>query len=383
MCSYYLTCLGQYELELFDSSQNYQALQDSFVCYSSAIKAETETDLNPELKASKWFIEKEGEIAKIKASNQPPAKAMAVVKISAGKTTATIINSSAPNKLPAQKESSRVATKPTPSVTAPKAAASKVTKVVVLPPNKPDPDSPNKKIFAKGPAIPNESSAIKIPKGAVSVTKKGVPSNSIKNPPSSKTTSKVGSDSKSGDVAYKSCTTDNSAPENINSKMSKHAPKYIDYKSRLGLARVVVRKKGDDWIERMTQLYKEVIKLNPKEHDAYIELGELLEKHVSQKAAVEIYKAFPYEAEPTQDDLYLHGELTRLIMKQNDYSDPSLLTSLIAQGKGMGIKTLASVIEILDNANQSRLLMNLYAGVNSKPIDDPQLVTFFKSRYWL
>jgi hypothetical protein len=180
----------------------------------------------------------------------------------------------------------------------------------------------------------------------------------------------------------KEITVSQKAESNSAEKKPKYPPEYFKYKSRLGLARVIVRQKSTGWEEKMKMEYLEAMKCNPKDHDAYIELGELLEKNEIE-AAINVYKAFEYEKEPTQNDLYLHGELSRLLMKKKAYGDPFLLTSLIAQGKGMGIKTLQSTIDILDAASQGKLLMQLYAGVNGKPIDDPQLLIFFKSRYWL
>ena len=81
-----------------------------------------------------------------------------------------------------------------------------------------------------------------------------------------------------------------------------------------------------------------------------------------------------------------------------------MLRSLIAEGKAHGMRSLSKYVETLDAAGESKLLMALYAGANQKSETDvsvlcnittnaclivehiglqPDLVAFFKSRYWI
>ena len=152
---------------------------------------------------------------------------------------------------------------------------------------------------------------------------------------------------------------------------------------RLGLARTLVKDAADKTKqEEAYKLYREVMKLAPQLHDAYIELGEALAKS-DPKGAVEVYSKFPFSNPPTFDDAFLHGEIVRLLMKSESYDDPNLCSSMVAMGKALGIGVLEKQVSILENKFKSALLKKIYAGVHGKPVDDPELQAFFKFKCWL
>ncbi|KAJ3037456.1 hypothetical protein HDV00_001696 [Rhizophlyctis rosea] len=154
------------------------------------------------------------------------------------------------------------------------------------------------------------------------------------------------------------------------------------YQSRLGLARILSR--------RLPQ------------PDTYIELGALLETHPSLSlppisptqttpllAAGSLYASYPFTPLLTattpipQDELYLHGEVTRCFMKEKCYDDERLIRSLVVEGRCMGLKTLQKYLDVLDKEGKYGVLMRVYAEVNRKGVDDPELVQFFKMKYWM
>ena len=76
-------------------------------------------------------------------------------------------------------------------------------------------------------------------------------------------------------------------------------------------------------LEKAKKFYMETISLSPHMHDAYIEAGELLVKS-DPKGAIDIYTRYPFAPveEENYNDAYLHGEIVRLIMKEQSYDDP-------------------------------------------------------------
>ena len=121
----------------------------------------------------------------------------------------------------------------------------------------------------------------------------------------------------------------------------------------------------------------------PGLHDAYIELGEILVKS-DPLGAVEVYSKYPFTDPLTYDDAYLHGEIARLLMKHEKFDDPRLGASMIALGKVMGFSVLEKYVETLDSKfKYSKLLMQIYAEVNGKSVDDPDLQAFFKFKCWI
>lgn len=159
-------------------------------------------------------------------------------------------------------------------------------------------------------------------------------------------------------------------------------PNKPSYHSRLGLARVLMRKGGDD-VNEAHKLYQEVISMAPSVHDAYIELADSLIKTDSMKA-VDTYSKYPFQEPLTFDDAYIHGEIVRLLMKNEKYEDPRLGVSMISLGKVMGLTVLEKYVDTLDKTfKYSKLLMQVYAGVHGKSVDDPDLQQFFKFKCWV
>ena len=152
------------------------------------------------------------------------------------------------------------------------------------------------------------------------------------------------------------------------------------YLPRLGLARALAKQEGKANDECIA-LYRDVIKMAPNVHDAYIELGELLAKS-DPVGAVEVYSQFPFADPPSLDDAYLHGEIVRLLMSSTSYDDPRLATSMIAMGRALGIGVLDRHVSTLEAKFKSNLLKKVYAGVHGKPVDDPDLQAFFKFKCW-
>ena len=150
----------------------------------------------------------------------------------------------------------------------------------------------------------------------------------------------------------------------------------------LGLARALIKTEDKKKLEEAEGLYEQVIKMSSELHDAYIELGDMLSKTAPAKA-VEVYSKFPFSEPPTFDDAFLHGEIVRLVMKNEDYDNPRLSRSLIAMGKALGIGVIDKQVAILEGKFKSAVLKTVYAGIHGKPIDDPELQAFFKFRCWL
>ncbi|KAI8819806.1 hypothetical protein BJ741DRAFT_715849 [Chytriomyces cf. hyalinus JEL632] len=182
----------------------------------------------------------------------------------------------------------------------------------------------------------------------------------------------------------------------------KQIPTLPMYETSIGLARAISRKVGfiedqsgpkdlriPPLVETITTHYNHAIKSKPGAHDAYIELGALLERKVSIRAAADCCAAFPFRdfrsgggTDPGQDDLYLYTELGRCFMKEKRYKEVLLVDCLVAEGRAMGMPCLGKYVEALDAAGESKLLMQVYAGVSKRPVDHPDLQAFFKSRYW-
>ena len=73
-----------------------------------------------------------------------------------------------------------------------------------------------------------------------------------------------------------------------------------------------------------------------KVHDAYIELADIHVKTEPLKA-VDVYAKYPFNEESTFDDAYLHGEIVRILMKQEQFDDSRLEKHMIAWGRVMGL----------------------------------------------
>ena len=135
-----------------------------------------------------------------------------------------------------------------------------------------------------------------------------------------------------------------------------------------------------DLLINTEKYYRQAINISKKQHDLYIELASVLEQS-SLESALNVYTMFPFDSECSQDDLYIHGELVRLFVKLKKYSS-ALEKSLIELGRFNGVKSIEGYLTKIDNDNQTALLKNVYAGINRKSIDDPELKAFFNSRGW-
>lgn len=153
---------------------------------------------------------------------------------------------------------------------------------------------------------------------------------------------------------------------------------------RLGLARTLTRSdQQQQQIRREArEMYEATIIMSPHLHDPYIELGAMLAEK-NPRAAVEVYAQFPFQEPPTFDDAFLHGEIIQLLMKNEDYDNPRLITSMIAMGRALGIGVLEKQVSILENKGRTSMLKTVYAGVHSKSVNDPDLQAFFKFKCWL
>lgn len=154
------------------------------------------------------------------------------------------------------------------------------------------------------------------------------------------------------------------------------------YHARLGLARVLLKQKDRDATsDEAVSLYKSVLTMAPDVHDAYIELGEFLAKK-DPLGAVEVYSKFPFSDNPTFDDGYLYGEIARILMASEKYTDLWLEKSMIALGRILGIGALEKQFTVLETKFQTKLLKTITAGIHGKPVDDPSLQAFFKFKCW-
>ncbi|KAI8803001.1 hypothetical protein BJ742DRAFT_909525 [Cladochytrium replicatum] len=141
-------------------------------------------------------------------------------------------------------------------------------------------------------------------------------------------------------------------------------------------------------VEEISNWYRQAMSLqdadNHISHDAYTELAGILEHWVSVSAAADVYKLFPMpENDATQEDLFVIGELVRVLMKEKLFSEPKLAQGLIHLGRHGGVTNVQKYIDILDSGGQNKMLMQVFAGINRKPTDHPDMVAFFKTKFWL
>lgn len=110
--------------------------------------------------------------------------------------------------------------------------------------------------------------------------------------------------------------------------------------------------------------------------------------------AVDVYCKFPFQDEREGgadggeddgrfDDAFIHGEIVRLLMKQEQYDDPRLETHMISVGRLMSLSYLEKYVNKLEQKFKYKTLMKVYAGVNRKDIEDPDLKAFFKVKCWI
>ncbi|XP_056020814.1 uncharacterized protein LOC125651820 isoform X2 [Ostrea edulis] len=189
--------------------------------------------------------------------------------------------------------------------------------------------------------------------------------------------------SKAGATAPPAQPKEETKPENIpESKPADSKPAPINQKTyhpRLGLARAY-RSSGD--IDQSKKFYNEVMVMAPEVHDACIELAEMLAKS-DPKGAVDVYCKFHISDPPTFDDGFILGEIVRLLMKAEDYEDKRLVKNMILYGKVYGLAVLEKYVKILEEKFKNKILQEVYAGVNGKSVDDPDMQAFFQFRCWL
>ena len=124
----------------------------------------------------------------------------------------------------------------------------------------------------------------------------------------------------------------------------------------------------------------------PSLHDAYIELGELLAP-TKPLEAVDVFCRFPFgeiggDSEGF-DDGYLYGEIVRILMREEKFEDERLKEYMTKLGKILGFTTLEKYVTILENKfKYNKMLREIYAGINGKPVDHPDLKQFFKFKCW-
>jgi tetratricopeptide (TPR) repeat protein len=146
------------------------------------------------------------------------------------------------------------------------------------------------------------------------------------------------------------------------------------------IATEIVGETEDQIRQQIIQLLQDTIALKPNFHDAYIELGNYYIGTKQPLDAVKIYVTFPFSEVPSQDDLFLHSEISRILLKEKQFNHKDLPRSIIAEGKANGIKSISDYIEKLDNAGESKLLMKLFCAINCKRADDVN-ISFNSGRY--
>lgn len=351
----YLCALGQSQLNQFDKNplfdRSLSKLDEAKVSFTMAIASEAASEiLTPDasIQAQSWYKDLQKWIDRLNALEKERL-AKVTKKPAAGKTTDTKKGVGVKGAAPATK-----------ATTTAKAPIGKETV---------------KTTAGKDTAKPASSKPV-----AVKTTNATAP----KTEPT--VANKKGATGNTGAIksAAKEITTNADEPV-VSDKMVIDRTKQITklYASRIGLARTLARmltlsqeskdgKATQSILSEISQWYREAMTLEPKTHDAYIELGSLTEKYVNTTASVDIYSSYPFDvsAVASQDDLFLHGEVSRILMKEKKFKDPRLAASLIAEGRAMGMRSLAKYIEILDAANESQLLIKVYAGANGKPETD-------------
>jgi hypothetical protein len=129
----------------------------------------------------------------------------------------------------------------------------------------------------------------------------------------------------------------------------------------------------------ITNLLREAIEINPKYHEAYIECGNLKVEMGHIEEAIEIYTKFPFSDKISQDDLYLHGEIARLLVKIQKFQHPNLVHSLSALGKMNGIKSIDSFIQKLDEKGLSSVLVEIFCKIHNKPKTDVNYINLART----
>jgi len=152
------------------------------------------------------------------------------------------------------------------------------------------------------------------------------------------------------------------------------------YLTRLELARAL--SKTDDRKNEAKDRYEEVIALCPQNHDAYIELAEIL-MLTEPLAAVDLFSKFPTSENGSFDDAYINGEIVGILMKHKKFEDPRLPEYMIKWGQIMGFGILENHVKTLEENFKNELLRSVYCGIHRRKEDDPEVIQFFKFKCWI
>ncbi|XP_032882226.1 uncharacterized protein LOC116976443 [Amblyraja radiata] len=255
-------------------------------------------------------------------------------------------------------------------------------------------DQPDTKAapFASGsrPSSKSVISRVKIPsiRGSAGASKTSLSGRSKASEPSKPTRGRAAAKT-SPAPSTTAKASDQTAATSSNQPQTSRAPEsdtpginHVSFAYRLGLARALTR--IDEKSVEAQNYYKEVIKMAPAVHDAYIEFANLLLK-TDPLQAVDIYAKFPVKPieEQTYNDAFITGEIVRLLMKSEKYDDARLGPNMIAYGKVMGLASIDGYINTLDHKLKTQLLMKTYAGIHGKPLNDPELQAFFTFKHWI
>jgi len=160
------------------------------------------------------------------------------------------------------------------------------------------------------------------------------------------------------------------------------------------LAKVVRESKAEGWREEYQHLLQRCMAADPTNYDPYIDLATLYLEDGSIREAIEVYGAYPFPEpdiginasllrRPNETEMFVHTELNRLLYKEQMFDDSRFERSLIWEGRGNGIASIGKYIEKLDALNMGKRCMKVYAGVNGRSVEDPDMVGYFKTRYWM
>jgi tetratricopeptide (TPR) repeat protein len=370
----HVEALGMVSLDSYHRSNNVKLLHDAFVALQASVDLEVSDAPQTTIRAQQWYkdfvkkLELEQAIAQKLLEKSIPA--VAATK-GAAKTTKEV--SKAPTKSVAHpKETKGTKTNAPPKSTPAKESVTTSNASKSKPQASSHPSKPTKE--------PPRSDKVSEPRPATAKSAK----------PASKPPGKEGPKNKSDQAAtvpQPGIAPNDSAPEKAQAKIDVVQPAIIRkkrYSSRYWLAQTMLKihplAKANQFpyelqmdltaLEKsMTELFLEAIELNPTFHDSYIDLGSFLCGCGKQKEALELYIKYPFHDPPSQDDLYLHTEILQILMKHKDYKSSALPISLVALGRTNGWKSISHYIDPLDQAGESKMLMQVYSQVNRKPMD--------------
>ena len=170
---------------------------------------------------------------------------------------------------------------------------------------------------------------------------------------------------------------------------------------RIGLAKIMAERLGEVVADPMAikeedrnalvQLYEEAISIDARDVEPYYKVGELLELKCPQRAA-EVYAKYPANFEaPNLDDAFIAGEVVRLSLRGKDYLKwtkggtevLNVAKGLVVMAKVNGLDMISSYVEKLEGANQTEILCEVYAAVNNRATDDPEMKAYYHRKGWV